>query len=186
MAKNTKNKQKVRFIVKKKGGFFGKLIAFLLGVVIGSIGIFGGVSAIILYVLNEPLKDAYDKVEQSGVDIPGELLDYINEDYATLTLLQAVTEIGKTVGGVASGANTLGDLAAVSPYLSEQVAGWSDALAGFGVPTTKEELLSLNFSNVPQYLTSKINSISLATLISNFTILVSIFSILASILLYSS
>ncbi|MBR2341239.1 MAG: hypothetical protein IKA72_02385, partial [Clostridia bacterium] len=169
MARSMRKQQKPRVIVKRKGGFLGKLVAFLLGMVFGVVAFFGGIGVVVYGVLNKPVDETYNSIEQAGFDIPGELSDYLSADFATLTLGQAFATIGQTAGGLVSGGSTLADLVAISPILGEQIGGWSDSLSEFGVPATKEELLSLNFANVPQYLTSKLNSISIASLVSSFT-----------------
>ena len=52
MAMKRKKKQPSKVIVKKRSGFFGKLVSLLMGIVIGIVGGFGGIAAIVCFDKN--------------------------------------------------------------------------------------------------------------------------------------
>ena len=156
---------KPRIIVKKKGGFVGKIVAFFMGMIIGVSALIGSIAGVSYFVLKKPIKDIFNTVESTGVDIPGNLLDYLSADMATLTLLEVLTTVGTTAGGIVSGANTLGDLAKLSPILENSVVMLANKLSGFGISATKEEFLALNLTNAGGYLVDKIYNTPIADIV---------------------
>ena len=108
---------------KKKGGFLGKFIAFLLGMMFGAVALVGGViGGTYLALTRVKINDAVNKVEGiAGIQIP--LDDYLSEVYANQSVLDLVKDVAGVVSDVASGKGTLNDLNTISPAVGKLLTG---------------------------------------------------------------
>ena len=135
--------KKPRVIVKKKGGWLGRIIALLLGIVIGIVAGLGGLVGAGYYIVTQmKIKDATNTVTSlSGIQIP--LSDYLSDEAADKTVLGLIGSITDAATKISGGTGTLGDLNAISPFvgtlLKQKVI---DLLASYGIETTAEELMS--------------------------------------------
>ncbi len=136
---------KPKTIVKKKGGFLGKLVAFLLGMIIGAIGLVGGVIGGAYLVLTRvKINDAVNKVEGlAGIEIP--LDKYLSDVYANQTVLDFVKEVAKVAADTANGNGTLGDFNAISPAVGRVITGEGgllELLANYGLKLNANEVMN--------------------------------------------
>ena len=89
-------------VVVKKSGIGGKILALALGFVIGAGGVIGGVAGAGYWAVTQPVQDVLDTVNTmtgAGVDFS----QYINPEYAKLTIMNLVGEIATVAGKFASG-----------------------------------------------------------------------------------
>lgn len=136
--------KKPRTIVKKKGGWLGKIVALLLGVVIGIVAGAGGIVGVGYYLATQmKIKDAVNTVSGlTGIQIP--LSDYLSDEYAEMTLLGAFDGTAQTLTKISEGKGTLGDLDDISPLVGtwvQQEGGLIDLLASYGIETGVDELM---------------------------------------------
>ena len=155
--------QQVKIV--RKGGFFGKLVALLLGIIIGIVAGIGGLAAILYYAFGViSIGEALGIVENStSMDIPEE--EYVGEEYLNKSLIQALTEAFGVVGGVASGSNTFGDISKISPYLGKTIGGLSTTFSQYGFEMTEDELLAMSAPQFGEYMQASFGNIALAPLL---------------------
>ena len=165
--------------IVKKGGWLGRIVALLLGVVIGVVASLGGlVGAGYFIVTQSKIKDTANTVGSlAGIEIS--LSDYLSDEYAEKTVLGLIEGITAAATKISDGTGTLGDLNKISPFVGtflKEQSGVIDLLASYGIETTAEELMSKYLVKKTQtqnyddaYLTDflllKINEIPFAKLI---------------------
>lgn len=171
--------KKPRTIVKKKGGWLGKIVALLLGVVIGIVAGVGGLVGAGYYIATQvKIKDAVNTVNGwTGMQIP--LSDYLSDEYAEMTLLGVFDGTAQTLTKISEGKGTLNDLNKISPFVDtflRQEGGLIDLLDSYGIKTTADELMDKYLVKAEQteefddryltdYLMLKIDEIPFAKLI---------------------
>ncbi len=136
---------KPRVIVKKKGGWLGRIVALLLGIVIGIVAGIGGLVGAGYYIATQvKIKDAANTVSGLvGMEIP--LSDYLTDESTDKTLVGLIESVSDAATKISEGKGTLGDLNKISPLVKttlEQEGGIVDLLASYGIETTAEELMS--------------------------------------------
>ena len=105
------NEDQPQVIVQKKGGFLGKFIALLLGLILGIASAFGGVAAIAYFV---PIKDGINTVGNlTNTDI--NYKDFITEEYGDKSIVEAITSLSKLAQK--GDGLTFNDLNSVSPQI---------------------------------------------------------------------
>lgn len=139
-------------VVEKKGGFFGKLIALLLGFIIGLISCLGGVAAFGYFFLTKiKVKEGFDYIN----GFTGQELDYtqyINGEYGEKTVLDLIGVLSVAVTEISEGRGTLNTLAHISPVVDKLVKGDPDAetpsqgfvgaLQDFGLKVNGDDLMN--------------------------------------------
>ncbi len=108
---------------EKKGGFLGKFVAWLLGLIIGIVGAFGGIGFFGWYIFAKmPIKNATDKVGGIlGTEI--DYTQYINGSYGEKTIANLVGDTIAAVQTIAEGKGSLNSLNAISPLVGKMVCG---------------------------------------------------------------
>ena len=137
-------------VVVKKSGIGGKILALALGFVIGAGGVIGGVAGAGYWAVTQPVQDVLDTVNTmtgAGVDFS----QYINPEYAKLTIMNLVGEIATVAGKFASGQGCFNDLAAISPYVGTALDPLLETLDGFGLSLNKEDLMAKPVAELPNY-----------------------------------
>ena len=123
--------KKSKVIVKKKGGFLGKVISLLLGIVIGAGGVVGGVAGVGYYAVSTPVKDVMGTVGNlTGTNI--NYTEYISEEYAKGTVIDLVGETVKIAQNFAGGKGCLNDLVKISPFVGTAFDPLFKILQGYG------------------------------------------------------
>lgn len=136
---------KTKTAAKKKGGFLGKFVSFLLGMMFGAVALVGGViGGTYLALTRVKINDAVNKVEGiAGIQIP--LDDYLSEVYANQSVLDLVQDIVGVASDVASGKGTLNDLNTISPAVGKLLTGEGgllELLAGYGLKLDASQVMN--------------------------------------------
>ena len=110
-------------IVKKKGGFLGKLVALILGIIIGIIAGLGGVAGGVYYIVAKmQIKKGFELVNgYLPTDI--DYTQYINGSYGEKTVYELVGDAAAAISEVRAGTGTLNDLNEISPYIETLIKG---------------------------------------------------------------
>ncbi len=110
-------------IYRKKGGFFGKLVAILLGVILGILVTVGGVAGVGWYIYcKAPIKNSMGTVNSLlGTDI--DYGAYIDPSYGDKTLQNLVGDVLDAAQLVAEGKGSLSTFATISPLVEDIILG---------------------------------------------------------------
>ncbi len=174
-----------RVVVKKKGGLLGKIVALLLGFILGIVASVGGVIGAGYFIVTQvKIKDATDMIGGlAGIEIP--LSDYLAEEYSQNTVLNLVQGIGAVATKLGDGSGTLNDLKAISPYVetlvkgTDETMGLADILSAYGIEVDgnalmnkyivkTEETAELDERYLTDYIMLKVNDMPLGDVISMF------------------
>ena len=153
-------------VVVKKSGIGGKILALALGFVIGAGGVIGGVAGAGYWAVTQPVQDVLDTVNTmtgAGVDFS----QYINPEYAKLTIMNLVGEIATVAGKFASGQGCFNDLAAISPYVGTALDPLLETLDGFGLSLNKEDLMAKPVAELPNYVLETAKDMKLVDILSS-------------------
>ena len=153
-------------VVVKKSGIGGKILALAHGFVIGAGGVIGGVAGAGYWAVTQPVQDVLDTVNTmtgAGVDFS----QYINPEYAKLTIMNLVGEIATVAGKFASGQGCFNDLAAISPYVGTALDPLLETLDGFGLSLNKEDLMAKPVAELPNYVLETAKDMKLVDILSS-------------------
>ncbi len=148
-------KQRVQEV--RKGG--GKILAFLLGILMGIILIVGAFAGAAYYVWNKPIKDTVKLIdgEENG-KVYQMLFDeskgYLDPSYADKKVGALLKDTTDAVNALTSG-GSLNDLQAVSPKVGSMVDSLLKETDKYGVPLTKEELMAKPVDELAKYITTQ-------------------------------
>ncbi|MBE5744757.1 MAG: hypothetical protein E7355_01325 [Clostridiales bacterium] len=108
---------------KKKGGFFGKFVALLLGLILGIVAAVGGVAWFGWYTFAKmPIEKGADKINDFlGADI--DYTKYIDKSYGEKTIADLVGDVVSATGKIADGEGTLNTLNDISPLVAQLISG---------------------------------------------------------------
>ena len=113
--------------VVKKGGWLGKIVALLLGIILGFVGCFGAIAAVVYYFIGVM------KIEEGAGYLKGVLgddfdyTDYIAGEYGDKTTLELILSTTTAAQSVLDGTGTLNTLNDIYPILYTVIAGTEDA-----------------------------------------------------------
>ncbi len=150
--------------VVKKGGALGKVVALLLGFVIGAGGIVGGVAGAGYWVATKPLQNTFDTVNNltgAGIDFN----QFVSKDYAQLKVIDLVGELAKVAEDFANQKGTLNHLAKISPYVSTALDPVLETVKGYGLELDKDTLMSTVIGELPTYIAETAKDMALADLL---------------------
>lgn len=108
---------------RKKGGFLGKLVALILGFLLGLVAGVGGLAGgIYMLVAKTKLQTA---VNTANIFLPKDLdlTKYLDESYGEKTVLNLVGDTVAVIKKIQSGEATLNDFNAISPMVETLVKG---------------------------------------------------------------
>ncbi|MBE7077185.1 MAG: hypothetical protein E7377_00615 [Clostridiales bacterium] len=144
-----------KVIVKKKGGWLGRILALVLGVVIGIGACVGGV----YYAISSPVQSV---LSLANVDYEAKVKDKIlSEKYGDKTIL----EIAKATAS-AAGAKKLSGLNAIFPFIGNFIDDISgDAENSFGIKFETQTLLETPFTDLAPYLFDTVKTTPLANIL---------------------
>ena len=114
-------------IVEKKGGILGKLIALLLGIIIGFISCIGGVAILGNFLINKlTMEEGFDYIN----DFTGQNIDYtqyLNGEYGEKTVMELFGVIGDAIAEISDGTGSLNTLNNISPLIGKAIKGDPDS-----------------------------------------------------------
>ncbi|MBQ8283619.1 MAG: hypothetical protein IJX75_00855 [Clostridia bacterium] len=112
---------------QRSRGFIGKVVALLLGIILGFVGAFGGVAALGYWGVTQPLNSVVDTVNGlAGTKLV--LTEYLTDTYAKGTLQDLIGGIADSINEIAAGRGSLKTLNDISPKVKDTV----DDLVEFG------------------------------------------------------
>ncbi|MBS5021683.1 MAG: hypothetical protein KH054_00850 [Firmicutes bacterium] len=122
---------------RKKGGFWGKFLAVLLGFLFGIIATIGSIAAIGYALFAKiKIKDGISSVNKiTGTDI--DYKEYITDEYAEKTISALLSDLSSLVSEFQGGKGSLSSLNKISPQVETQVTKIADTLqADYNIPLT--------------------------------------------------
>ena len=153
------NEDQPQVIVQKKGGFLGKFIALLLGLILGIASAFGGVAAIAYFV---PIKDGINTVGNlTNTDI--NYKDFITEEYGDKSIVEAITSLSKLAQK--GDGLTFNDLNSVSPQVEKAIENLVESAGKNSIKLDKTELMSTPLKDFPDLLIEEIEDIELGEIL---------------------
>ncbi len=146
--------------VVKRGTMLSKVVCLLLGFVIGAGGVVGGTIGAGYYVATQPVNKTLDAVNGiTGGNI--DFSQFISEDYAKLTVMGLVGELGTVAGKFANGQGCLNDLASISPYVNTALQPLFDKVGEFGLTVNKEDVMATPIGELPTYFLEAVKDIAI-------------------------
>ncbi|MBO5411788.1 MAG: hypothetical protein J6A38_01730 [Clostridia bacterium] len=137
-----------KVIVKKKGGWLGRIIALLLGFILGIGTTVGSVALVLTKVkINKSTEFVGKFVDDFDFS---ELVEknYVSEAVGNMTILELVKETSN-----AAKSKTLGGFSTLFPFITEKTADITDQLReDFGVQLDDDVLLNTPFTELSSYL----------------------------------
>ena len=148
-------------VVRKGGGVMGKIVALLLGFILGIVGTIGGlVGGGYFLVSSVKIKDAVNGVSNvTGADI--DYSQYITEEYAEKTVLGLIGSLSEVATEVSNGTGSLSTLEKISPLVRTTVENLTATTAEFGIPIDTETLMTTPFAQLADFATQTMNSAEL-------------------------
>ncbi len=148
-------------VVRRGGGIGGKIVALLVGFILGIVGTIGGIVGGGYYLASSvTIKDAVGGVEGvTGTDI--DYSQYITEEYAEKTLIGLIGSIGEVASEFSNGTGSLSTLEQISPYVRTVVEQITASTEEFGVPIDAEALMTTPFAQLSEFATQTMNGIEL-------------------------
>lgn len=131
-------------VVNKKGGLLGKIVALVLGFVLGIVGCLGGIVGGGYYLAKK--KTPKDILSLAELDYSA----YLTEEYATKTVWDMLGSTKNALSAFSNGSGTFGDLAAISPVVKRKVEEFAaSAKAAYGVELNQDgAMLNVPFSQL--------------------------------------
>ena len=121
-----------KVIVKRKGGFLGKFVAFVLGIIFGIVGGLGGVAYAGYFVVTKVKIDDAMNTVNSLAKLEIDYTKYISGDYGQKTVYDLVGDAYKAAMNIATNTGTLEDLDEISPLVYDIIAG-KEGEEGFSI-----------------------------------------------------
>ena len=138
-------------VVVKKGGFLGKLVALLLGVILGLLGFFGGIVGAGYYIGSQPINETVTKIDSiAGTNLSTilfgteEQAGILHKDYAEKYVKDIVGDSFTAIQGLSNG-GTLDSFSAIFPKVNTLVSDLLKITDKYGIPFTSDGLLKTPF-----------------------------------------
>ncbi len=141
-------------IHKKKGGFFGKIIALLLGLILGFIACIGAIAGVAYYVFGIATIKDLEAYLKSALGDGFTYTDYVDETYGDSTLLVLLQASMGALSSVTTGDGTLNTINDIYPFVYSFIAGTEnkegelqggivDMLAQYGIELDPDVMMGL-------------------------------------------
>lgn len=139
---------------RKKSGILGKVIALLLGFILGIIATIGGIAGAGFYIYkNVKIKDALGLIPNFDYS------EYITDEYAEKTLEGLVGDVSTIFSD--SDNVSLSSFSDITPYPATLVAQLKESLGESGIDIDEQEFLEVPFTQYSEYFESVITDIRL-------------------------
>ena len=112
-----------RIVYRKKGGFFGKFVALLMGIILGVVFCLGGIVGLGWYGYTKmPIQNGVNTAQGiAGIEI--DYTQYIDGSYGEKTLQNLVGDVIDATQKINNGEGSLNTLNAISPLVGKLVIG---------------------------------------------------------------
>lgn len=149
---------------KKSGGFFRKLIFFLLAFILGAVTSLGGVLGIGYYFSTKKT------IKQLFGYVNFDYTPYLSEEYASKTVWTAVGSVIGELSKLKDGSITLNDVDSITPMASSKVTALTDALYNtYGIQLNEDgAILSIPLSQIKDHVNKCVEETPVAHLLSAF------------------
>lgn len=149
-----KERKKKRKPVRKKSGFFGKILCLFLGLILGIVATVGGIVGAGYWLYTRPLDktvytidkfvdaDLYAMLFGSADEDGNVTYGYLSETYAEKTVKALVGDIEKATKALTGDNGTLASLNDISPKVGSTVDSLLKNLEKYNIPLTREGLLN--------------------------------------------
>lgn len=149
-----KERKKKRKPVRKKSGFFGKILCLFLGLILGIVATVGGIVGAGYWLYTRPLDKTVYTIDKfvdadlyamlfGSTDEDGNVTyGYLSETYAEKTVKALVGDIEKATKALTGDNGTLASLNDISPKVGSTVDSLLKNLEKYNIPLTREGLLN--------------------------------------------
>ena len=145
-----------KVIVKKKGGWGGKIIALSLGFVIGAGSLVGGVAALGYWALSSPIKNVENKAQSFVPNL--DLQQYLTQEYYDGNVLKLIGGIRDVINDISAGEGGFAELAQISPKVKDAVRSLAKNMKKLGSNIEEDaiydSLMNTPFSSLGGYLSN--------------------------------
>ncbi len=164
-------------VEKSGGGWLGKIVALLLGFILGIGAIAGTVAAVAYYVMKKPMKNVVNTVDKvvdtfdPTISVYETLFDpengFLNADYADKLVADLVRDAIAAAESVSNG-GPLSDLADISPKVRYLVSLLTEKTDDYGIILDEDEILSKSTDQLLPYMEETIKQTPLGSLLLGF------------------
>ncbi len=157
----------------RKGGFWGKFLAFILGMFMGIFLIVGAVVGVGYYAYTRPVGKTVKKVETFAPGLYATLFGtdkdtgILHERYATMQVGELLKDVTDRVSSL-SGEGSLSTVTEISPKVNDYVAKLLDKTTEFGISIDQTELMGTSFKQLGGYLGGELKKTELGALLASF------------------
>jgi len=166
----TYNHRKGTTEVVKKGGLLGKVVALLLGLVIGITAGLGGLAGAIYHlIVKVPIDDATDTIgdlTKTEIDIS----QVLTEEYASKTVWELVGSIQQVSKEFQDGKGSFNTLNKISPTVRKSVEGIVAEVEKYGLALDVNEFMDTPFKELGNYLTAELDEVEVGTLLTKVNV----------------
>ncbi len=162
-----RNEGPVKIIEVKKGGFLGKFVAFLLGLLIGIIGIIGAIVGVGYWATTQPITTVVDTLKMNDLIFgTSNTAGMLNKDYiGNMTIGQFIGDVIPKVTNT-NEPNYLENLVKISPIVEPNVDNILNTMeTNYGLKVDKKGLYAQSASGLPTFLTDSIYDADLGTIL---------------------
>lgn len=153
---------------RRRGGFLGKLVALLLGFILGVVAVIGGVAGVGYWALQKPVNELTNTVN-GFLDPDIDFNEYLNmEKYGDATLLEFVNDVIGAAQSVANEKGTLNDFNEISPLVSSTVAKLMEKVEEFGFDIDQDRLMATEFGSMIDFFKETINNTAAGDILRSF------------------
>ncbi len=158
-----------KVVVRKKSGVLGKIVALIVGFVLGAGAVGGTVAAIGYYAYTKPVKQVVDKAN-GALPTKIDITKYLTEEYYEKSVKELLGSVKTTASEISSGKGSFGSLAKISPAVETYLRKAAKKLVDMGSTLTEDEittkLLETKFSELTKYISNDlINSVQVGVLL---------------------
>ncbi len=159
---------------ESKGGFFGKFIAFLLGLLMGIIAVVGALAGVGVWIASKPVKEVVSLVDKYVDDDLYKMLfdsetGYLNEDVVGDKTVKQFFQDAKTTLTLAkndkNSANLLQSLDDISPEVGRNVDKAVNKAEKYGIELEKEVMMTQSYNELLEYVKTQTKATPVGSLL---------------------
>ncbi len=129
---------------QRSRSFIGKVVALLLGIILGFVGAFGGVAALGYWGVTQPLNTVVGTINDlAGTNLI--LTEYLTDTYAKGTLQTLIGGVADSINEIAAGKGSLKTLNDISPKVKDTVEDLVEFANQYALVLDTEEMMNKPF-----------------------------------------